>query len=110
MANRGHKYYPSSLPAVTPGEKAEDYLTRLIPWLRDEFRDVWKDLSQTADVNVETTPTRLPYDGMMRYFINAENSSVFMPYRLVRPIELFAIRFAQTHVSRKTPLSDKGRG
>ncbi len=38
---------------------------------------------------------------MMRYFISAENSSVFMPYRLVNSMELFAISFAQVHVSRK---------
>jgi hypothetical protein len=70
MPLRGHKYYPSSLPSIGRDEETRDYLSRLTSWMSKEYEDIHKDMVQSADVNVETTPTRLPYDGMLRYFIH----------------------------------------
>jgi hypothetical protein len=68
MPQKVQQYRPNALPQSYPGETADDYLKRLVPWLRDEFNEIYKDYGNSADITIEKTAPRLPFDGMMRYF------------------------------------------
>lgn len=68
MAGEPHRYRPSALPQSAPGESAEQYQSKLSAWAVSEFENIYRQISQLVDINVETTAPRAPYDGMVRIF------------------------------------------
>jgi hypothetical protein len=58
-------YNPSPIPGLNPGESAEDYIKRLIPWMQTEFEAIKDQFDQMPIIPLAYEAPRAPFTGMM---------------------------------------------
>ena len=70
MARREYpfKYTPGPIPNFAPGESAEEYITKLMPYLRDEFENILQQFQQLPIMPTTLDAPQAPFDGMTRIF------------------------------------------
>ena len=62
------EYVPGPIPDFAPGETAEQYMSKLLPYLRDEFENIRQHFQQLPIVPSEREAPRAPFEGMSRAF------------------------------------------
>lgn len=62
------EYTPGIIPSFEPGESAEDYLVRFLPFLMEELSRVRDQFTQLPILPITLKAPRAPFDGMVRYF------------------------------------------
>jgi hypothetical protein len=67
------EYVPGPIPDFAPGETAEQYMSKLLPYLRDEFENVRQQFQQLPIIPYELEAPRAPFDGMARAFGDNSN-------------------------------------
>jgi hypothetical protein len=68
VQDRVFEYTPAPIPALDPGETAEHYLPKLLPYLLEEFGRIRNQFIQLPIIPYEKDPPRSPFEGMTRYF------------------------------------------
>ena len=63
-----YEYTPAPVPDFAPGETVEQYMPKLLPYLRDEFENIRQQFQQLPVVPYEIEAPRAPFDGMFRLF------------------------------------------
>jgi hypothetical protein len=62
------KYTPGQIPNFAPGETAEQYMSKLLPYLRDEFDNIRAQFNQLPIMPTTLEAPQAPFDGMTRIF------------------------------------------
>ena len=62
------KYTPGQIPNFAPGETAEQYMSKLLPFLRDEFDNIRAQFNQLPIMPTTLEAPQAPFDGMTRIF------------------------------------------
>jgi len=68
VQDRVFEYTPAPVPAFEPGETAEQYIPKLLPYLLEEFSRIRNQFTQLPFIPFEKDPPRSPFEGMTRYF------------------------------------------
>ena len=58
------QYAPSPIPGLSPGETAEEYIKRLIPWMQTEFESIRDQFDQLPIMPAVFDAPRAPFNGM----------------------------------------------
>jgi hypothetical protein len=58
------QYTPSPIPGLNPGESAEAYIKRLIPWMQTEFESIRDQFDQGPIIPPAYDAPRAPFTGM----------------------------------------------
>ena len=58
------QYAPSPIPGLSPGETAEEYIKRLIPWMQTEFESIRDQFDQLPIMPAVFDAPRAPFTGM----------------------------------------------
>jgi hypothetical protein len=61
-------YTPAPLPVFAPNETAEQYMSKLLPYLREEFTRVRDQFEQLPIMPTVMEAPRAPFNGMTRIF------------------------------------------
>jgi hypothetical protein len=62
------EYTPGPIPDFAPGETAEQYMGKLLPYLRDEFENIRRQFEILPIIPSVREPPQAPFNGMTRYF------------------------------------------